>query len=434
MPPPQRQQHSQQQSSGNNKNNNSKRVMATTTTPPPTTSTIPSSFYSKSMILGGLLLLVTILYFVDTITKSIVLMQTSYKSCIDIDNHPLLDIPLIRSQPQQSPSSSSSSSTKSTFYNSPARFIFFIGLEGTGHHLLKGIVSQSPSVDRLRQLQIHYDLTIPLQESLHHEKYKNGLFNVHCQTNEKKINTTETFNRVVTVLQQINTKAKTGEDRQLPDGNAPRHVDDRGYTHPSRIMSIPINTLQASSSSGEMSYPNYHGDCRKLNYPNLDLFYKACEEAQVDCAHVYIYRNPFSILKSTTVNRDHNSNQKLAAIHLYTSLQNVISNQLHDYADKTVGCMGMLDGDTEGNNWWETMRQLFGWKNSTSYEISTKNKFYKSKTPMSDIEKAQLVSIEYQSYMDSWIRVHERTIRLCHDQFDTNQKSSPLFNVYNNDE
>jgi hypothetical protein len=87
--------------------------------------------------------------------------------------------------------------------------------------------------------------------------------------------------------------------------------------------------------------------------------------------------------------------------------------------------MGMLD-ESDGD-WWETMRLLFGWKNVTSYDTNTKQKFYKEKKPMSDEEKSQLVPVEHRAYMDSWVRSHERTIRLCHEQYGHNQKTSPLF-------
>jgi hypothetical protein len=307
------------------------------------------------------------------------------------------------------------------FFNSSVRFIFFIGLEGTGHHLLKGIVSQAPAVDRLRQLEIHYDLTIPLQEALHHEKRKDGLFNAHCQTNHDRINTTATQERVVSILQQIEGRAKTIPAGILPVGEKPRHADDIGYTHPAPFTTIPINTLQASSSSGEMSYPNYHGDCRKLNFPNMDLWYASCRKAQVDCHHIYLWRDPYAILKSTTVNRDHNSNHKLGAIHLYTSLQTVIQAQLATHHDKTLGCMGMLDAKDE--NWWETMRLVFGWKNTTSFYKNTKLQFYKPRRrPMTFAEQQELVPPELQVYMDSWERIHEQTNALCQQQVQQNRQ------------
>lgn len=387
-----------------------------------------------------LFLVVSALYFLDALTKSVTLVNTSMNGCmVDLETTALFNVPRKEQSQPVNNDDPSFNATTPTLFHSPVRFVFFIGLEGTGHHLLKGIVSQSPAVDRLRQLNIHYDLTIPLQESLHHEKHKNGLFNVHCQLNQETINATEIQGRVVGLLQQINQRAlMLGKDGTLPEGTTPRRTDDGGFTHPSPITALPINTLQASSSSGEMSYPNYHGECRKLNFPNMDLWYQACQTARVDCQHVYIHRDPYAILKSTTVNRDHNGNHKLAAIHLYTSLQTVILAQLMSWSDQTLGCMGMLDGDdedddnnyrrrTENGDWWDTMRIIFGWKNAASFDHNVKNKFYKPRRAMSTHEKEELVPLTLQPYMDSWMRVHEQTIQLCQRQAQQNQEMMTAF-------
>ncbi|KAG7369595.1 hypothetical protein IV203_027341 [Nitzschia inconspicua] len=466
----------------------------------------PSSYHSPTTHLhhnkqlgmtSVLFLIVSALYFLDALTKSMTMVHTattttSNSDCmVNLDeNHILFNVPQ-RTDPHKSSSSAAAAaaptsrtnipsnmtgtttttitSTSSTsfstsphhhetsrrgLYNSPVRFIFFIGLEGTGHHLLKGIVSQSPAVDRLRQLHVHYELTTQLQEALHHEKRKNGLFNVHCQPDQDKINTTEIQGRVVDVLRQIHQRVLTTKQdgtllthnddgviiqQQQQRPQQPRRTDDRGFTHPSRLTALPINTLQASTSSGEMSYPNYHGDCRKLNFPNMDLWYHACRAAQVDCQHVYIFRDPYAILKSTTVHRDHNGKHKLAAIHLYTSLQTVILAQLMTWPDRTLGCMGMLDGNNHYNHshntdddddddepvpvvdWWETIRIIFGWKNRTSFDHHVKKKFFKPRHAMTPQQRHELVPPTLQPYMDSWMRIHDKTIRLCHKQARQNQ-------------
>ncbi|KAG7345698.1 hypothetical protein IV203_033229 [Nitzschia inconspicua] len=431
-----------------------------------------------------LFFIVSALYFLDALTKSMTLIHTATTTTttnnecmVNLDqDHILFNVPQ-RTDPHKLSSSAataaapptsrtnvpsnmtgtttkSSSSSFSTspyhheeskrgLYNSPVRFIFFIGLEGTGHHLLKGIVSQSPAVDRLRQLHVHYDLTTQLQEALHHEKHKNGLFNVHCQPNQDKINATEIQGRVIDVLRQIHQRVLTKQDEILPNNDGvvkPRRTDDRGFTIPSRITALPINTLQASTSSGEMSYPNYHGDCRKLNFPNMDLWYHACRVAQVDCQHVYIFRDPYAILKSTTVHRDHNGKHKLAAIHLYTSLQTVILAQLMTWPDRALGCMGMLNDDKNKNSnhshtdddeeeeeavpvvdWWETIRVIFGWKNQTSFDHHVKKKFFKPRHAMTPEQRHELVPPTLQPYMDSWMRIHDTTIRLCQKQALQNQ-------------
>lgn len=163
--------------------------------------------------------------------------------------------------------------------------------------------------------------------------------------------------------------------------------------YPSTLCKHPLRVEK-------MSYPNYHGDCRKLNFPNLDLWYETCQKAHVDCHHIYIYRDPYAILKSTTIHRNHNSDgTKLATIHLYTSLQAIILAQLMQYADKTLGCMGMLNEDqhhyyynNNNNNdshssddWWEVMRMIFGWKNVTSFHHHVQTKVLQTAQEEHDI-------------------------------------------------
>jgi len=61
---------------------------------------------------------------------------------------------------------------------------------------------------------------------------------------------------------------------------------------------IPINAL----FHFDLSYPSNSlsnsSDFPMLQYPNLDILYKACEEAGVVCQHVFLSRDPYEILKS----------------------------------------------------------------------------------------------------------------------------------------
>jgi len=308
-------------------------------------------------------------------------------------------------------------------YNTRVRLVFFVGLEGTGHHLMKAIVSQSPALDRLRQLKIHYPLTSLMQESFHHEGKKIGLFNVHCQEKGGDVNITQMEQKAVDTL--IAMRDITEENKSPNDGKRkPRRADDEGYQKPEELehVAVPVNTLQSSPHSGEMSYPNFHGACRKLNYPNLDLFYQVCHKARVDCQHVYIYRDPYAILKSTTVKRDFNQNNRAAAMHLYISMLHIIQSQLATYASHTAGCYGMLE-DQAGNDWWGNVRDLFGWKNQTSFDLHTKAQFYKPHHSMTNEQRQELVPPPLQVYMDSWLRAHRRTIQLCQEMVQRNTKA-----------
>jgi hypothetical protein len=68
--------------------------------------------------------------------------------------------------------------------------------------------------------------------------------------------------------------------------------DENTTSTKSPLLSFPVNTLPAPGTGvtvGMVSYASFGGSCRKLNNPSLDLFYNACDKAQVDCRHVDMY-------------------------------------------------------------------------------------------------------------------------------------------------
>jgi hypothetical protein len=132
--------------------------------------------------------------------------------------------------------------------------------------------------------------------------------------NPEEVNVTRSHDKVVKYLSKINKRAK-GEE-----------------------ITLPVNTVPHVPNYGMVSYPNFGGPCRSLNYPNLDHFYHACDVAGVECKHAYIYRDPYLVLASTTVKRKFNKNA-LQGIHLFTSLLQIIYSQLVDHSDRTVGAL-----------------------------------------------------------------------------------------------
>jgi hypothetical protein len=133
--------------------------------------------------------------------------------------------------------------------------------------------------------------------------------------NPEEVNVTRSHDKVVKYLSKINKRAK-GEE-----------------------ITLPVNTVPHVPNYGMVSYPNFGGPCRSLNYPNLDHFYHACDVAGVECKHAYIYRDPYSVLASTTLKRKMNQGNFLQGIHLYTSLLQIIYSQLVDHSDRTVGAL-----------------------------------------------------------------------------------------------
>ena len=204
---------------------------------------------------------------------------------------------------------------------SNVQFVFFIGLKGTGHHLLEQIVRGSPTLTLLKTLRIHPITTWDFHTVLFQAYSKNGLWNAHTHPEADKLNITQIQDRVVYFMQKINRKA----------------------TRNNCTITFPVNTLNGREGPvyGEVSYPNFFGECRAASYPNLDVFYDSCDKAGADCRHVYLYRDPYQIISSTTRKRKFNPNV-LNAIHMYTSHLKIIASDLQVHSSRTLGCFGFF--------------------------------------------------------------------------------------------
>jgi hypothetical protein len=282
--------------------------------------------------------------------------------------------------------------------NSSIQFVFVVGLEGTGHHLMGAIAEGSPAIKRLKRLGIHPKMTKPLQKSLFH-KDKGGLWNAHCQPE-----LLDTMQIQQDVVQKMKTIQGIADDGARNDTKA--------------TISFPVNTVSKGNFMyGQLSYPNFGGECRKLNYANLDLFYDACDKAQVECRHVYLYRDPYDVLYSTVIKRQF-SPTLLAGIHLYTSMLKIIATDLQVHASRGIGCFGFYEqnGATGRKNWWDPVRILWGWNEDTdSYEeymsaTYKPPKRFKNKT---EDEAHSFVPKMLDPYMKSFIETHQRVVRMC---------------------
>jgi hypothetical protein len=275
---------------------------------------------------------------------------------------------------------------------SSVSFVFFVGLEGTGHHFMKALISSSPDVDRLKELNMQKDYTQKLSRFLYNEKTKDGLWNAHCNDQTEEVDVAGAHDKVVEYLSKINERAN-GEE-----------------------ITFPVNTLPIFGDGyGMVSYPTFEGGCRSLNYPNLDYFYHACDVAGVECKHAYIYRDPYSVLASTTLKRKMNKGNALKAIHLYTSLLQIIHSQLQDHSDRTAACLGFYEPTISASEVWDPIRDMFGWTNQTEFD-SHVQAIYKPPSTMTEKERHDLVPPNRTLYMESYVRAHDKVVKLCREQ------------------
>jgi hypothetical protein len=152
----------------------------------------------------------------------------------------------------------------------------------------------------------------------------------------------------------------------------------------------------------------------------MDLFYQVCDAANVECEHVYLYRDPYSVISSTTIKRPFNKNVPQAT-KLYTNMLNIIYAQLSNHSSRTAGCFGLFDESSTSVPFWDPLQEMFGGENPAGFHEHMKQ-VYKPPSPMTNEKRSALVPKEYDLPMESMMRAHEKVLSLCREQFSSNKK------------
>jgi len=180
-----------------------------------------------------------------------------------------------------------------------------------------------------------------------------------------------------------------------------------------------------------MSYPNSLGRNRIYQYPQVDLLYKACAIANVTCDLVYLYRNPYSVVASTTKNRDFNDNI-VSAIQLYTVVLSVLHYQLESNPHAVAGCwdydsvLPTHEDDIRQSRQHESVRDILGWKHNVSSYNESLLSIYSATEPMNETEKVDIVPLQHRPLMDSLTEIHDNVVRLCEQLYTKNKDEGIL--------
>ena len=305
-------------------------------------------------------------------------------------------------------------------FHSKARFFIFVGLEGTGHHSTQALAKPSPSYKIAFNLKNFTNDLTELHYSLLNFR-QGGVMNVHCASN-------------LGIGQGPNTTAKRVDkwDPKVQNDDLNHHIqqvanvlkriDTKVASHPwVKRMPIPVNAF----GNLTLSFPSFYGHCRTHNYPNVDLLYKACAVAKVDCAHILLYRNPYGIIHSTTQKREFNPSV-LGAIRLYTNLLSVLTNQLLLNPERNEGCIGFFETDQyQKNHMKDRLAELFHWEidtNETSKELflATLNATIRPPLEYTQALQDEIVSPKYSEEMETLMKLHHNLVKLCYDQYEQN--------------
>ena len=150
----------------------------------------------------------------------------------------------VRRRPHRKQQSFRRSSSPTPNGHSRVQFIFFMGLEGTGHHLVKELLPKTPSIQAIMEDQDE-ELAADLKQLYldlwdRDDLTQRGLLDAHCPRKED-----------VGTQNLVNYEASVVEKLQLIQRKVTRHLEHAGNKSSQRI-SIPLNTLFGGGLHGMM--------------------------------------------------------------------------------------------------------------------------------------------------------------------------------------
>lgn len=274
-----------------------------------------------------------------------------------------------------------------------ADFVFLVAPEGSGHHFYMALFKESPAMERLKELEDAPALLKYLQGSLYNNAdMADALFSAPCSSPSAKTNGTSMVETVSKQLQIIDAKIRNAS---VPSTMVPLNA------------AAVIQYNVAGVETGMMSYPNYGGGCRDLQYPNLGALYYACDVAGVSCRHVILTRDPYEVIRSTTMHRHFDSKKR--AMKLYTTMLDVILAQILAHPDHLAACWEYND-DVE-----DDLGALMGWDRGGTRFRDTYLSLFSRNGGMNSSEKLEIVPQELEVFMSTMEQATERVRKTCRE-------------------
>lgn len=286
-----------------------------------------------------------------------------------------------------------------------AQFILTMSLLGDGafQKQLGGKIGNSQVMEKLEAAGVVPELLVELHELLYYggQERKTGFWNAHCNVQQTKASARSLQTRVVQKLREIQTA-----------------VTDSPLMDDLPVLPIPINLVNfpdknnTEDSYGLVTYPTEfsHQGCHKLDFASLDLFYEACQNAHVDCRHIYASELPNNLV-SQALQRAQKSQEEtkkkpfvthLATLHHYNTMLHIISSQLAQFAPRTLGCM-------HHSNWKSLWGDLWGIDEADLISSST---IFPSQDG-GEANFGKIVPEWTKPYIDSFHQLHKMTLFTC---------------------
>jgi len=278
--------------------------------------------------------------------------------------------------------------------SSAAVFVLAVGLEGTGHDLLSHLYELSPSSQLLLRHNITQDI-LNIRSSLYNHRAREKALFSGPSSEKRAPNGTEIMGNLVRNLQNVNHLVHS-LNQDLP-------------------LSVFLNSLHGDSYgsiAGMMSYPNFPGPSKALQYPDLISFYKACDLANVTCKHILSYRNPYEVIRSTTMNREFG--KKYLQIHLYSTMLDILYVQLFEFPNHLGACFEYGNRHAGAN---VALGKGLGWDDANqSFREIFDTHFRPTSKQLSEQDRADIIPSYLQVYMDRMVIASRRLEELCLEQ------------------
>jgi len=281
-----------------------------------------------------------------------------------------------------------------------AHFIFLVGLEGTGHHLYSKIVMKSPSMKKLIEWKLAQRIVTFQKNLFNNDEKHRGIFSALCDEEGLRQRQGERpLAQLEHWLKFIDASIRSKNISVPTKGNNPKND----------FIAVPLN-FRKNGGSGLQSYPNHGGACRSMQYPHLDMLYEACDSADVDCSHIFLYRDLHETLRSTTMHRDFMPlHSQLGTFLLMSS---VIFTQMTTWRDRLLTCWNYNDFSTATD-----LGSIFGWEDPDRFRSFYTQIFDKNVSAnMSTEDRFRVVPEEYSAYMRSLERTQNQILQICENE------------------
>jgi len=282
----------------------------------------------------------------------------------------------------------SSSITENEDVKSDVTFVYYMGIEGTGHHYVHDLQTSAPSTKAINDHNMS-ELIVSLSKALFNWVDKeHGLWTLPCArklpedepSSDKEENP---YKNVIGLMKEIEETWKGDNDTPTP-------------------IHIPLNCMRGEELT---SYPAHTGECRALQYADVDLLYAACDEAGVKCKSVVMVRDAYEVIRSTVDHRHFTAKQR--QIKLLTTMLDVMHTQVFAHPDRLMTVYNY--GDAEPNF---VLGKILGYTEDEFKEVF-QNSFDASKAEMSQDEKREVIPNILSPYIDVMVRSTERLKISC---------------------